>query len=197
MHEKFKPPMTASQFREWRKAMGFKSREGAALALGISVSLVELCETGIRRDTREPHEISRTIALACAALLAGITEYQGPNETVRIPVYLHDDKRRSFKPRPADDQVFYGPKGEYRLQKEWDRSKLLGYLIAPVDSATRGPDRRGEEYLEIPGLVQQRSVDFAYEDARKGNFGLRWEDAQPHPPGALNQAFAISTSTPP
>ncbi|MGH0004087.1 helix-turn-helix domain-containing protein [Pseudovibrio ascidiaceicola] len=68
--------MTPEQFKKWRKGMGYKSRDAAAEALGVSAGTIANYETGVRRDDPERVvEIPRTVILACAALEAGISEY--------------------------------------------------------------------------------------------------------------------------
>ncbi|WP_068082387.1 helix-turn-helix domain-containing protein [Polycladidibacter stylochi] len=65
--------MTAAEFKAWRKKSGFKSRALAAQALGLSPETVRLYETGIRReDPSKIVVIPRHIALACAAISAGL-----------------------------------------------------------------------------------------------------------------------------
>ncbi|WP_454813791.1 helix-turn-helix domain-containing protein [Labrys neptuniae] len=70
--------MDPEQFKAWRRHMGFSQIE-AARALGISKGSVELYEAGKRRDDGRPVEIPKTVALACAAIALGITEYAGPS----------------------------------------------------------------------------------------------------------------------
>lgn len=66
--------MSPDQFKAWRKRMGLNQAK-AAEALGISKSSVELYERGVRRDDGRPVVIPKAVELACAALVAGITEY--------------------------------------------------------------------------------------------------------------------------
>lgn len=66
--------MSPEQFKEWRKRMAFNQTE-AATALGISKSSIELYERGSRRDDNREVIIPRTVALACSAVLAGLTPY--------------------------------------------------------------------------------------------------------------------------
>jgi transcriptional regulator with XRE-family HTH domain len=74
--------MTPEQFKEWRKAAGFRSRESAAEALGISASTVALYETGVRRDNGHPVDIPLLVEMACAAFDAGLTS-KGRDRMVR------------------------------------------------------------------------------------------------------------------
>ena len=66
--------MTPDQFRQWRKGMGW-TQDQAAHALDISKSSVGNFEAGKRREDGRPVTIPRTVALACAALKAGIPPY--------------------------------------------------------------------------------------------------------------------------
>ncbi len=67
--------MTPDDFKHWRAAAGFKSRPAAAASLGVSVGSIILYETGVRRDNGAAVEIPKTVALACAAVLAGLPPY--------------------------------------------------------------------------------------------------------------------------
>ncbi|WP_068318932.1 helix-turn-helix domain-containing protein [Polycladidibacter hongkongensis] len=65
--------MTPESFKNWRKESGFKSRTQAAEALGVSPETIRLYETGTRRDDPSRKvEIPLHIALACAAITAGL-----------------------------------------------------------------------------------------------------------------------------
>ena len=63
--------MTPDDFRAWHNAMGYTYDTGAA-ALGVSRSSYADWIAGRSRTTGKPITISRTVALACAALAAGI-----------------------------------------------------------------------------------------------------------------------------
>jgi predicted transcriptional regulator len=63
--------MTGTAMKAWRKSLGF-SRKGAAEALGISESQIVDYETGMKRGTGRPAQIPKAVALACAAITAGI-----------------------------------------------------------------------------------------------------------------------------
>lgn len=63
--------MTPTEFRDWRKRLGL-SQARAAEALGLGRSTVEQYDSGKRRDRDEPVKIPRTVALACAAIEAGL-----------------------------------------------------------------------------------------------------------------------------
>ncbi|OYD82513.1 helix-turn-helix transcriptional regulator [Azospirillum brasilense] len=56
--------MTADEFKAWRKGLGLTQQE-AGDAIGITKRSVQLYEAGTQ-------PVSRTIALACAALSAGL-----------------------------------------------------------------------------------------------------------------------------
>jgi len=56
------------------------SQQAAADALGLSKGSIELYERGARRDDERPVVIPRTVELACAALMHGITTYIEPQQ---------------------------------------------------------------------------------------------------------------------
>jgi transcriptional regulator with XRE-family HTH domain len=64
--------MEKDGFKAWRKRMRLR-QQGAAEALGVSRSSVQLYEMG-----RQP--IPRPVELACAALARGVTKYDGPHD---------------------------------------------------------------------------------------------------------------------
>lgn len=65
--------MTPAEFKRWRKARGFTQAQ-AAEALGVSVGSIALYEAGHRQDGKpRAVAIPKAIALACAALAAGLT----------------------------------------------------------------------------------------------------------------------------
>lgn len=71
--------MTPTQFKSWRQHMRL-SKVRAAEALGISASSVDLYERGhTRNQPVRPVVIPSTIALACAALALGVSDYYGPS----------------------------------------------------------------------------------------------------------------------
>lgn len=63
--------MTPASFRQWRKSLGLTQLQ-AAEAIGVSRDSVWLYEAGKRRDDGRPVAIPRTVALACAAISAGL-----------------------------------------------------------------------------------------------------------------------------
>lgn len=63
--------MTPSDLRAWQQAMGISGRE-AARRLGVSQATYQDWTTGKSRTTGKPVTPSRTVALACAALAAGL-----------------------------------------------------------------------------------------------------------------------------
>lgn len=69
--------MTPADLRAWQASMGYTSQDQAADALGMSVSGYKDLVGGQRRTTGKPIEqIDRRTALACAALAAGLPEWQ-------------------------------------------------------------------------------------------------------------------------
>lgn len=63
--------MTSAEFRAWHEFMGYTYDTGAA-ALGMSRSTYGDHLAGTSRTTGKPVTIKRTVALACAALRAGL-----------------------------------------------------------------------------------------------------------------------------
>ncbi len=66
--------MTPADFRAWHEAMGYTYDTGAA-ALGVSRGTYADYLAGTSRTTGAPIEIKRTVALACAALAGGLSEW--------------------------------------------------------------------------------------------------------------------------
>jgi transcriptional regulator with XRE-family HTH domain len=63
--------MTPTDFRAWRKQLCY-TRAAAAEALGISASQILNYELGADRSSGRPAPVPRHVALACAALTAGL-----------------------------------------------------------------------------------------------------------------------------
>lgn len=63
--------MTPADLRSWQAALGHTTRSAAA-ALGVSAATYQDWINGRSRSTGKPITISRLVALACAALLAGL-----------------------------------------------------------------------------------------------------------------------------
>ena len=63
--------MTPADFRSWQARMGLTVRAAADL-LGVAPSTVQAYRTGISRSTGQPVAVPRVVALACAALAAGL-----------------------------------------------------------------------------------------------------------------------------
>ena len=66
--------MTPSDLRAWKAHMGYTYDTGAA-ALGVSRGTYADWLAGRSRTTGKPIKISRIVALACAALAAGLGEW--------------------------------------------------------------------------------------------------------------------------
>ena len=63
--------MTPAEFRAWQARMGLTVRAAAEL-LDVAPSTVQAYRTGISRSTGQPVPVQRVVALACAALAAGL-----------------------------------------------------------------------------------------------------------------------------
>ena len=63
--------MTPADLRAWQSSMGLTGRE-AARRLGVSPATYQDWVTGTSRTSGKPVRISRLVALACAALSAGL-----------------------------------------------------------------------------------------------------------------------------
>lgn len=69
--------MTPESFGKWRKRLGLKQYEAAAL-LGVTSHTVGNYERGHRLEKGSPPtRIPKAICLAMAAIALGITEYEG------------------------------------------------------------------------------------------------------------------------
>ena len=66
--------MTTDDFRAWHEAMGHTYDTGAA-ALGVSRGTYADWLAGRSRTTGKQIKISKLVALACAALAAGLGEW--------------------------------------------------------------------------------------------------------------------------
>lgn len=66
--------MTPDDLRAWQARMGY-TYDTAAAALGVSRGTYADWVAGRSRTTGKPIQISRLVALACAALAAGIDEW--------------------------------------------------------------------------------------------------------------------------
>ena len=69
--------MTPADLRAWQAHMGYTYDTGAA-ALGVSRSTYAEWLAGRSRTTGKPIQISRLVALACAALAAGMDAWTRP-----------------------------------------------------------------------------------------------------------------------
>ena len=71
--------MTPADLRAWQAHMGY-TYDTAAQALGVSRGTYADWLAGRSRTTGKPIKISRLVALACAALAAGIDAYPRPDQ---------------------------------------------------------------------------------------------------------------------
>ena len=69
--------MTPADLRTWQASMGL-TYDTAAQALGVSRSTYADWLAGRSRTTGQPIKISKLVALACAALAAGLGEWTPP-----------------------------------------------------------------------------------------------------------------------
>ncbi len=70
--------MKPSQFRAWRKSMGYKQKEAAA-HLGLKKRMIQYYEKGDRDG--HPVDIPKSVRLACYALSRGIADFDGEKIT--------------------------------------------------------------------------------------------------------------------
>ena len=66
--------MTPADLRAWQAQMGY-TYDTAAAALGVSRGTYADWLAGRSRTTGQPIKISKLVALACAALAAGVGEW--------------------------------------------------------------------------------------------------------------------------
>ena len=66
--------MSPHAFKTWRKAMGLKQKE-AAEQLGLKKRVIQYYERGARDGKKV--EVPKSVELACYALSAGVTTYDG------------------------------------------------------------------------------------------------------------------------
>ena len=71
--------MTPTDLRAWQAQMGY-TYDTAAAALGVSRGTYADWLAGTSRTTGKPIKISRIVALACAALAAGLGEWARPEQ---------------------------------------------------------------------------------------------------------------------
>lgn len=159
--------MTPEQFKEWRMAMGFRSREAAAQALDISSSTVELYETGKRRDNGLPVTIPFIVELACIALELIYQEPPWPPRRKSIPVYkIGDDSNFLYQFTPVNSS----------------QCKCIGSISAPI--RTTIVQHEGEEALSVPGFLNPLQIVKAINCAQNSMFPLSWEGYNWIRPGA-------------
>ena len=78
--------MQPSDFRRWRKSMGFSQKQ-AAHSLGLKRRIIQYYEKGERDG--EKVEVPKAVRLACFALSTGISDYSGPDGQERPKKKLH------------------------------------------------------------------------------------------------------------
>lgn len=72
--------MTPADLRAWQARMGY-TYDSASQALGVSRATYANWLTGISRTSGAPIAISKTVALACAALAAGLAAWPAQSST--------------------------------------------------------------------------------------------------------------------
>jgi transcriptional regulator with XRE-family HTH domain len=68
--------MESNDFRKWRKSLGM-SQKDAAHYLGLKRRMIQYYERGERDG--EKVKIPRSVRLACYAISAGVSDYNGPH----------------------------------------------------------------------------------------------------------------------
>lgn len=76
MSNQMRAAHSAEAMRSWRESMGFSQRD-AALALGLALKNYQFLEWGMNRERGTPVVMNRRIALACAAIKAGLDPIEG------------------------------------------------------------------------------------------------------------------------
>lgn len=75
--------MTPTDLRAWQAHMGY-TYDTAAAALGVSRAAYADWIAGRSRTTGKPIKISRLVALACAALAAGLREWAAVEDSKSV-----------------------------------------------------------------------------------------------------------------
>ncbi|WP_245417843.1 helix-turn-helix domain-containing protein [Cohaesibacter celericrescens] len=73
-----KDPMSATRFRDWRRAMGLKQKDAADL-LGLKKRMIQYYEKGARDG--KSVTIPKSVRLACYALKTGVGDYDGEHSS--------------------------------------------------------------------------------------------------------------------
>ena len=73
--------MTPEDLRAWQAHMGISGLEAARL-LGVAPATYQDWARGVSRATGKPVRIGRVVALACAALAAGLVPWAGAGHSV-------------------------------------------------------------------------------------------------------------------
>jgi transcriptional regulator with XRE-family HTH domain len=74
--------MKPTDFKRWRKDLGLSQKDAADL-LGLKRRMIQYYEKG-RRDGQKV-AVPKTVRLACYALAAGVSDYNGPSRPKRKP----------------------------------------------------------------------------------------------------------------
>lgn len=73
--------MESNDFRKWRKSLGL-SQKDAAHYLGLKRRMIQYYERGERDG--EKVKIPRSVRLACYAISAGVSDYNGPHRKLHM-----------------------------------------------------------------------------------------------------------------
>ena len=106
--------MKGHDFRRWRKSLELSQKE-AADALGLKRRVVQYYEKGERDG--DPVKIPRTVRLACFAILAGQTDYHGPEKDKK------DKKERDDERETARETDKPEKKGKKKKKKSKEQDE--------------------------------------------------------------------------
>ncbi|MGF1641629.1 MAG: helix-turn-helix domain-containing protein [Rhodospirillales bacterium] len=96
--------MQPSDFKRWRRSLGLSQKE-AAQALGLKRRIIQYYEKGERDG--EKVEVPKAVRLACYALSAGLSDYDGPDgkEGVKKKPAISRPPKPGDRRRPSDSRA--------------------------------------------------------------------------------------------
>ena len=100
--------MRAADFKRWRKSLRLSQKQ-AAEALGLKRRMVQYYEKGERGG--EKVAVPKAVRLACWALVAGVSDYHGP------------ETKPEASPSPAGESDADGVEGGHAERARKDRDK--------------------------------------------------------------------------